>query len=496
MPAATKTTKTDTAENFVGSVFKFSISTFANMGIYALVFLLTNFFVSNETLGKVALFNDYTAIFMNIAILGLDQALMRFYHEPPNKLSSGGLFRHCVYFSGSLLLFCAFMGSTLFLNPLYKGIGFGGVGTWVIPLMFLNAGFYLVARYFNVLFRMEMKVVAYTAQSILMQVFLKLFYMVGAFFENPETAMILCSALGLGLFAIALIIIRRKMLKPQKSEFTPAAYKTILPFGAATAPTSVFVALNGGLPKSIITSLTVGPAGAAAAATGIYTYAFQLSSIVAMVQGGFAAFWTPYVYANYKTHQERILKVHDFINFIILVFFCLLVAFEDIIFLILSNYSGSKVLFPLLMLSAVFNILCETTVQGNALSRRPILDTIGMGIGVATNVLLCFLLIPRFALIGAAVAIVAGNGAAYLFRTVCAQRLYRTIRKPAKTALALAVAGLVAAFGTLFTAQFLLKLLASFVGIGIYCLMYRQELKRCWGIGISILKGILKRKKT
>lgn len=483
-------TKTDTAENFVGSIFKFSISTFANMGIYAVLFLLTNFFVSEQTLGLVSLFSDYTVVFMNIAILGLDQALMRFYHEPPNKLSSGGLFRHCIYFSGSLLLFCAFFGSTLFLSPLYKAIGFQGIGFWVMPLLFLNAGFYLVARYINVLYRMEMKVMAYTIQSILMQFFLKLFYLVGAFAPTPQTSMVLCSALGMGIFALSLLVIRRKTLVPSRKEFTPAVYKTVLPFGLATAPTAVFVALNGSLPKSIISGMVAGMEGAAA--TGIYTYAFQLSSIVAMVQGGFAAFWTPYVYANYKTQKERILKVHDFINFIILVFFCLLVAFEDVIFLILSNYEQSKLLFPLMMLSAVFNILCETTVQGNALSRRPIFDTIGMGVGVAVNVALCFLLIPNFGLIGATAGIVAGNGVAYLFRTFTAQKFYSTIRKPSKTTAAVCIAIVVAVLGTVFSHQFLPKLACAFAGIGIYCLLYRQELIRCWNIGLSIIKSLLK----
>lgn len=480
--------KTDTAENFVGSIFKFSISTFANMGIYAILFLLTNFFVAQETLGQIDLFVGYTATIMNVAILGLDQALMRFYHEPPNKLGANGLFRHCIYFSGTLLLFCALLGSTIFLSPMYKAIGFQGIGLWVIPLLFLNAGFFLVARYFNVLYRMEMRVAAYTVQSILLQVFYKLFYLVGAFAKDPNTAMILCSALGLGGFAAALLFIRRKTLRPAHKEFTPAVYKTIVPFGAATAPTSIFVTLNGNLPKSIITSML------SLTATGVYTYAFQLSSIVAMVQGGFAAFWTPYVYANHKTQKERILKVHDFINFIILVFFCLLVAFEDIIFWILSNYADSKPLFPLLMLSAVFNILCETTVQGNALARRPIFDTIGIGVGVGVNVLLCALLIPRFGLIGAAVAIMAGNGAAYFFRTAFAQRMFRTIRYPAKTAAAIGVALAVTTLGTLFTHNFLFKLLSSFLGIGVYCLMYRQELVRSWGLGISVLKSIFKRK--
>lgn len=481
----------DSAENFAGSVFKFSISTFLNMGLYALVFLLTNFFLSASSVGELNTFLNYTNTFMTIAILGFDQAFLRFYHNPPAKLKSNALFRHCLYFSFSLLLIIALTCSTLFINPLYKFIGFQHVGKWVIPLLFLNAGFYMIARYINLMLRMEMRILAYTIQSFLMQVFYKLFYLIGAAYtKNPETAMILCSAIGLGGFAIALIIIYFKIIKPRKHELRKKAYKELLPFGIATAPSAVFTTLNGTLPLSIIMWLSLG-----AVERGMYSYGVQLSNIVAMVQGGFSTFWIPYVYKNYKTHVRKITYMHDFVNFVIFVFFCFLVAFEDIIFLILYNFSYVQIIFPIMMLSAIFNILCETTVVGNALMRRPIFDTIGIGIGVGVNVLGCFLLIPPFGIFGAAIALVAGNAAAFLFRTICGQRLYRTIRNPFKTFGAFAIAIAITVAGTYYSENFWLKLAFSMVGVIVYCLLYQQEFQRAIKLGISIIQSIFKPKR-
>lgn len=489
MSAKPSTLKTDTAENFVGSIFKFSIATFVNMGIYALVFLLTNFLLTESQLGQIDLFINYTNTIMTIVILGLDQVLMRFYKEPPAGVSSNSLFRHCLYFSGFIALLALLVCSTLLSSPLYKAIGFNDVGHWVIPLLFLNAIFFMIIRYFNVLYRLEMNVKTYTIQSILMQFFYKLFYLVGAFTGNPSVAMILCSVLGLGGLAIVLVIIRRKTLLPQAGP-NKSVYKTILPFGFAVAPTAIFVTLTGAIPKSIITNL-IGEA-----ASGRYAFAYQMSSIVVMVQGGFAAFWAPYMYANYKTQKERILKVHDFLNFVILVFFALLVAFEDILFWVFSNFKASMLIFPLLMLSAVFNILVETTVHGNAIARRPIFDTIGIILGACINMLLCFILVPRLDLIGAGIAICIGNFTTYLFRTITAQRLYKSIRNPKKTALALLIAILLAACGTAFAGHFVIKGLCCLVAIGVYCLMYKAELIRCWNIAMSLLKSIFTRKKA
>lgn len=502
----------DVAENIVNSVFKLSISTFLNIGIYLFLFLFANFFVTKEIQGEMNVFSSFTNTFMTIAILGLDQAFLRFYHKPPGKLTSNGLLRHCLYFSGSILLFIALLGSTVFLTPLYNFIKLSpNIGTWVVPILFLNAGFYMVARYINIYLRMEMRIFAYTLQGFLTQVFFKIFYLLGAFSSDPLIPMIIISTTGLGLFAVVQIIIYRKTLKPKSGGIDKEAYKTILPFGFFTAPSSIFVALNASVPLSLIKSrMIVGGAAIGAlpfidsdrvanslnfqienatkSAVGTYSIAFQLSNMVAMIQGGFSTFWTPYIYKNYKTHHKQITYMHDLMNFIILVFFCLLVAFEDIIFLILNNYSSAKFIFPLMMLSAVFNLLCVTTVNGNALKQRPIFDTIGIGLGLLIDVLGCIFLIPPFGILGATIALVLGNATAYVFRTVTAQILYPTIAKPSKTVLAFVIATVVAIFGTMYTNQFLIKFLVAAVGIVAYIFLYMPQFKRTWKLGIDILQ--------
>lgn len=103
---------------------------------------------------------------------------------------------------------------------------------------------------------------------------------------------------------------------------------------------------------------------APAAEQGSFDFAYTLAQLVTTIQAGFSTYWGPYVYAHYRTEQERIGRIHDLLNLLIFGFFCLLVMFEDIIFIIFPAKSACLPYFPLMMLAVVFSILCEGTVYG------------------------------------------------------------------------------------------------------------------------------------
>lgn len=410
---------------FIKSIFKFSVPTVGTIVIMGLSMLIAGNLVSTEVYGPVESFTGYTNTIMTILVLGLDQSLIRFYNEPPKGTTKNGLFRACFFFSALLFLGIGIVCSTVFREGIYNLIGYGNVriagvpiGQGIIPLLFLNALFFMVIRYFIVLYRMEMSVKIYAVIVILQQFVWRLFYLVGALYKNPFTGMVAASLVGFAALAAALVFLRRRALRPHAGDFGRGVYGAILPYGIAVAPTAIFVTLNAQLPKSYIVN-TLGQTS-----QSIYSFSYSLSNIVALVQGGFAAFWGAYMFKNYETEKERIMKVHDYLNFIILVFFSLLVAFEDVLFLFFSQYTNTvaQKIFPMMMLSAVFTILCEGTVYGNAIARRPIFDTIGIGLSFVTNLAGCIVLIPLFkssnGLYGAAVAVVLANLVMFVVRTV------------------------------------------------------------------------------
>ena len=151
-------------------------------------------------------------------------------------------------------------------------------------------------------------------------------------------------------------------------------------------------------------------------------------------------------------------------------------------------------IFPLLMLAVVFNILCEGTVYGNSIARKPWHDTIGIAIGAGSNFLLCSLLVPTWGLSGAALSLAASNGLAFLYRTVTGQIYYRTIPSFAKTISGFLLAFAVTAIGTLLWQHFVVKFLLVGAILFVYCTLYRTQLLKLWQMGLGILRGYLKKK--
>ena len=184
--------------------------------------------------------------------------------------------------------------------------------------------------------------------------------------------------------------------------------------------------------------------------------------------------------------------MHDILNLLIFGFFSVLVMLEDVIFLIFPAYREGMQVFPLLMLSVVFSILCEGTVYGNSIARRPWHDTIGIGIGAAVNLGLCLLLVPRHGLVGAALSVAAAGGAMFLYRTVTGQYFYRTIPSYTKTAAGFLLAFAVTAAGVLLWQNFLLKFAIVGAILFIYCVLYQAQLQKLWRLGLGILRKVLK----
>ncbi len=478
-------------ESFIGNVMKYSVATWLGFGITG-VALLVKGFLPAAVLGEPVTFMTYTASLMNLGILGLDQSLLRFYKEPPAGADGRGLFGACLVFSGGFMVLLGAVCSLFFARPLAAllGLGAGGAGPALIPLLFVNAALYMLVRYLNVLLRLEGNIRAYTAETLWMQGCYNLFYLLPGFFTTKVTVLALAAILSFGVVAIAFgYKIMAGTALPAPAQLGGIA-RAVLPYGIALAPAQILFTLNSGICLSFIGNY------AGDAAQGLFAFGFSLAQLVTAVQAGFSTYWGPYVFANYRDQQERIARVHDVLDLLIFGFFCCLVMFEDIIFLIFPDKAGCMPVFPLLMLGVVFNILCEGTVYGNSIARRPWHDTVGIALGALVNLGLCALLVPGHGLLGAGLALAAGNGVMFLYRTVTGQYFYRTIVSYTKTLSGFLLAFAVTAIGCVFSGHFLLKFALTAAVLFIYGTLYRFQLQKLWNLGLAILRKLTKRGDT
>ncbi|WP_300251482.1 lipopolysaccharide biosynthesis protein [uncultured Subdoligranulum sp.] len=479
------------AESFVGNVMKYSVATYLGFLISGAALIIKGVLPA-DAYAVPATFMAYTMSLMNLGMLGLDQALLRFYREPPRGATGRGMFLACVRLS-LLVMLVVGAGASLFFAPtLAVAFGLGQGGAALVPFLFLNAALYMLVRYVNVLLRLENDVRAYTVQTLWMNACLNLIYLLPGFFTSNVWAFIAAALAGFGGVAVAfwfraLGASRGQGAAPgglRAPEAGQGVYRLMLPYGLLLAPAAILTPLY----RSVCLSFLA--AGPGATSQGLFEFAYTLAQLVTTVQAGFSTYWGPYVYAHYRTEQERIGRIHDVLNFLVFGFFCVLILFEDVIFLIFPGKAACLRFFPVMMLSAVFAILIEGTVYGNAIARRPHHDTIGVALGVAVNVALCAWLVPLYSVTGAAVAVAASNGAMFLYRTVTGQYYYRTIPNYGRTISGFLLALAAACVGVLFYDHFVLKFLLVGAILFIYCTLYRPQLHKLWQMALALLRRV------
>ena len=470
------------------SIFKYSIATWVNFIIYGASLLLVAWFIPADTWGQLDIFISTSTLIMNICILGLDQSFMRFFNEPPTPLDRKGLLGNCFGISAICLAVTAVICCVFFPQQVLGVFFSEKMPSIYLAYLFVNAFMAMIGRYVNLVYRMSGSIKLYTLESVLMQFFTKVFFVLGVFVSNDLNTLVLFAVGGMTVFGIVFLFVIRRDITITPSVIFTKANRQILPYGLALMPTAVMLWLNSLFSKVYIAK-TIGNSQA-----GVFSMVSTLSQVVAIIQAGFATFWSAFIYANYKTEQEKIKQVHDYLTFIIVEFFCVLVIFEDLIFWVLgSEYAKGIEVFPIMVLVPVFLIISETTVYGISIAKKPIYDTIGIGLSVVTNIGFCFLLAPQFQLYGVCLALCLSNLIMFVFRTVIAQKLYCSIPSAARTTVVCLVLFVITFLGTIWAHSFVLKAAAGLAGMAVYLVIYRTQLVSAVALGKEMLGKYLKK---
>ena len=472
------------------SILKYSIATIINFLIYGISLLLVGWLVDPAVWGKVDIFISTSTLFMNICILGLDQSFIRFFNEPPHPLDKTRLFGACFGLS-TLVLIATCVISCVFFPQQVLGIFFTEkMGTIYLAMLFLNAFMAMIGRYLNIMYRMEGSIKLYTIESVAMQFFSKMFFLVAVFINPSFDAMVMWFTIGMCLFAFIFLWPNRSWVSFSPQVLFSKANRHLMPYGLALAPTAIMLWLNSLFSKVYI-SKTIGDGPA-----GVFSMVSLLSNVVAIIQAGFATFWSAFIYANYKTEQEKIKQVHDYLTFLIVEFLCLLLAFEDVIFFFIGPaYRSGMAVFPIMLLVPVFLIIAETTVYGISIAKKPIHDTIGIGLSVVCNILFCMLLAPKFGLYGVCMALAGANIVMFLYRTVIAQKLYCSIVSYKRTTLVCLVMFVLVFAACVLNNNFVAKLAVSLVGMVVYIIIYRKQLAAAISLAKELIGGFLAKRK-
>ncbi len=161
---------------------------------------------------------------------------------------------------------------------------------------------------------------------------------------------------------------------------------------------------------------------------GIYTNAVTISSILTILQTGFTAYWSPFIYEHYKDdrNKEKIQRIERIVIITLLFAAINIVLFQDIIYLLVGeNFRASKVFFPFLMLTPVCNVIADMTGIGIMLSKKSYLNIFVFLGNSSVNLILSFILVPKIGVVGAGIAVGISALVMVSIRSYLGGRYYR-----------------------------------------------------------------------
>ena len=381
--------------------------------------------------------------------LGLDGALMRFHFDVRERQ------RPALYLTLTAATLLAGVVITLLLGvaagPLFErlfaGISFWPIGAITLLLTFLMAFQYVPASFFRAT-EQPGRFVALTAGIFVLGVAGTLFFLFGL--RLGAAGALLGQVMGaLGIIIVTVAVLLR--LRP--TGIDADLLRRSLRFGLPLVPHALSAwVLN--LSDRFLISLVIGlSAVQAQTAIGIYSFGYQLGQVVSLVALSFNAAWVPYFYAHGE-RPEGPAVLRDMTSVATGALAVLAVGMAAIApeatTLLASGRWGSAAdeaatVVPLVALASLAYGVYFMVVSAVFLVRRTrLLPLLTLSAGLA-NVAANLLLIPRYGILGAAVATLIGYAVLTVATTVYARRGYPLQLDAPR--LALLFGGAVAAMG-------------------------------------------------
>lgn len=416
-------------------IAKYSVSTWANLIVGFVSVILTTRLLPPDVYGLVSLFYSFTAVLMYVLSLGMDGALIRFYNEPPLNNSVHQLLYKIIVLSFVMCLSVGILCVTFWGNEISNSI-FGFYSRSLLGLCFLYTFSQIVLRYLNISFRMSFRVKQYTVQNILMNCLSRVLVICAAFFTNGFEYIVLILSIGTFTVLLTYIFVQSSEILPltadRKYDFKIdfSNYGPYFRFALFSAPTYIVTYLNSYLNCQIISSLLN------TYSLGIYASTHTFGQILSAIKGGFATYWSAYVYKNYQSEQTKICIMHNYVLVLAIVIASGLVVFRDVIYLVIGQqFHASKQFFSLVLVSPMMYFVLETTDKGIALAKKNHITLITHSFSVLVNVALSLFLIPYLSILGAAWANAMAGVFLYILNTVMGQKYYKSIPNVGKSIL-------------------------------------------------------------
>lgn len=364
--------------------------------------------VSPYEYGQFSIFLMYGQIGILILILGLDQSIVRFFYESEGVKYKQWLLKECLKWP----LFIALITSVVFIGLMITDILKFEFNFLFAILLCLYIFLLIIFRFAQLIVRLEYNSKLFSLLNIIQKFVYIIIAVPAIYFCNLDYLLVLVLATITALIICTIIAIYKykdiwnffecswENFNVSEEHLLRYAYPYIISFA--------IIALFNSSDKLILNYYC------SYSEVGIYASALSLVSIINLIQSTFNTLWAPLAvkhFTDFPDDREFYIRANKIITVVMFTIGIFLILCKDIFVLLLGEkYREASYLLPCLIFNPIMYTISETTVMGLVFmqkSKAHILVALG---AAATNIVLCFVLIPYLGIKGAAIA----NALAYI----------------------------------------------------------------------------------
>ncbi|MCR4806115.1 MAG: oligosaccharide flippase family protein [Lachnospiraceae bacterium] len=481
--------ETEKKEGLLSSFIKYFYGNFVVLLLGLVQLPLTTRILETDEYGKTNMFTTAVTVIYIFAILGLDQAYIRYYYrEGVNRKT---LFVQCLIPPLALITVLTFI--YCLFSDVFNTFLFGETGISVIIPVVAYTVISVFERFLFLNIRMDQNGVLYSNLNILSKVLNVSFIIFFAHYLGSDFRVVMYAMSG-SLGTVTLICGIRYLYVTRKDKVRKHKVdeRELLRYGVPFIPMLLMEWLLSSMDKWSIKIFND------FSETGIYGSAMQIMTIILTVKITFVAFWSPVAMEKYESRpdeecREFFADMFDRVQFLCMCAAFMLTIFRGLIVLILGrDYREAVAIIPFLTLMPVLSILFEMTGQGVKFTGKIKYFNYASLVAIICNLTGNALLVPRYKGIGAALATAVTYTVYFAIGTYYSRKCYPVKYRMKAFIISMVLYLAYAAYATV-TADQLKSALVGAAVFAVCILMNLKTLKELLGYLAALIKKLLNR---
>ncbi|MBQ7173108.1 MAG: oligosaccharide flippase family protein [Clostridia bacterium] len=389
-----------------------AIGTFASKLLVFLLMPVYTAVLAPEAFSTAELITGTSNLLIPVVCLGITNGIFRFAAEKETD-------REAVFSSSLVLLFCGLLGFVA-LSPLLEFVTYLNSYVWLIVAYVFFANLQSVmAQYIRAIDRTKLFAVQGILNTALTILFNLLFLLV---FKMGVVGYVLSVVAGNLVTTIFLFFFARLYKAFHWSKVKKTLLLELLRFSLPLVPTTVCWMITNLSDRYMVTYFS------GAEANGIYSAAYKIPTIVTLLSGIFMQAWQfSAIAAEEDPAESKRFFNKVFSSFLALASICTggLILLSGILtkLLLASSYHDAWYYMPTLLCAAAFEAAVSFLATVYLVKKKPSHSLVTALAGAILNVILNFVLIPRFGPLGAAFATMLAYGFVLILRMIDAPRM-------------------------------------------------------------------------